>query len=83
MKHIIENAMGWIPSKYTALPRSSVEIESAIRDEKDQGLPNVRHQHWRTYTLVISLIANAMAIILLIVAVRGGEKDSKSHSKSS
>ena len=68
--------------EYAPLPRSSLELESAVRDSDIKPISYSTFRSWKTYGLALSLLANILLALLYGHVVVIWEEESESHSQS-
>ena len=80
MASVFCKAISSQPECYAPLPRSSSEIGKVERENYARKPPRLCLHQWKTYTLVLSLIANALVASLFVRALQGCAKQSETHS---
>ena len=69
--------------EYAPLPRSSLELESAIHDSEVRPASHSTFRNWKPYALALSLLANILLALLYGHIVAIWEENPESHSQSS
>lgn len=68
--------------EYAPLPRSSLELESAVHDSDVKPALHSTSRSWKTYALALSLLADILLAVLYGHVVAIWEEGPESHSQS-